>query len=113
MATDPALTPVTPNLPEQATPTALPAPPGEPAPSRLELWVARVQVFVESSFFIWLGMCLIIAPWHEVWTHNSVFAPQSSIRAFLNLGFVRGAVTGLGLVNIWVGIWDAVHYTEK
>jgi hypothetical protein len=33
-------------------------------------------------------------------------------QAVVNHGFVRGALTGLGLINIWIGVWDAVHYHE-
>jgi hypothetical protein len=28
------------------------------------------------------------------------------------LGFVRGAISGLGLVNIWMGIAEAIRYRE-
>jgi hypothetical protein len=25
---------------------------------------------------------------------------------------VRGVITGIGLVDVWIGIWEAVHYKD-
>jgi hypothetical protein len=35
------------------------------------------------------------------------------LRVFFHSYFVRGLVTGLGLVDLWLGISEAVQYREK
>jgi hypothetical protein len=26
---------------------------------------------------------------------------------------VKGVITGIGLIDIWIGIWEAVHYRDQ
>jgi hypothetical protein len=26
--------------------------------------------------------------------------------------FVRGAISGIGIIDLWIGIWEAVHYRD-
>ncbi len=64
-------------------------------------------------FFIELGMVLVVIPWTFVWSDNKLLLMHPQWRALVVNGFTRGVVTGLGLINVWIGIWEAVHYTEK
>lgn len=77
------------------------------------LWAQRIKLVIFVFFSVWLGMLLIVFPWTPVWTHNSLLAGYPAARAVLHHYFTRGAVTGLGLVDIWIGIWAAVQYREK
>jgi hypothetical protein len=71
------------------------------------LWlIIRVLVFIQ------MGMMLLIFPWTPVWTENTLLGANLQLRAIVNNGFLRGAVSGLGLVNIWLGLADAVRYRE-
>jgi hypothetical protein len=63
-------------------------------------------------FLIELGMVLAVSPWTPVWSQNSLLAAHPAVKEFLAQGFIRGAFTGLGLINIWMGIWEAVEYRE-
>ena len=63
-------------------------------------------------FCIELGLALTVLPWLNVWTENSLLAGLPQLREFLGNYFVRGAFTGLGLIDIWIGIWEAVHYRD-
>ena len=99
---------------------ALPAvasnlPQSEPVdqPSSPPIWVQRLQLIVFVVFCVELGMLLAVLPWTRVWTENSLVLSHPGLRAVLQHNFVRGAVTGLGLVDIWLGIWEAVHYRER
>jgi len=98
------------NLPETAPAQAEPA---APRISRQELWKRRALLVVQVLFLIELGMVLAVSPWTPVWNQNSFLAAHPAVREFLNQGFVRGAFTGLGMVNIWMGIWEAVRYREE
>jgi hypothetical protein len=90
------------------------APSPEPAKlSRSELWLQRLKVAITVIFFIELGMVLVVIPWTFLWDDNKLLIMHPSWRTFVVNGFTRGVVTGLGLINVWIGIWEAVHYTEK
>jgi hypothetical protein len=77
------------------------------------VWLQRVSLVVYVSFCIEIGLWLIIVPWKQVWTANSLMASYSSLRAFFHSYFVRGVVSGLGVVDLWLGISEAVRYREK
>ncbi|HUR36210.1 MAG TPA: hypothetical protein VM009_00230 [Terriglobales bacterium] len=63
-------------------------------------------------FFIELGMILVVIPWTPIWTQNNLLSAYPAIKAIADHGFMRGAISGLGLINIWIGISDAVQYRE-
>ena len=85
---------------------------GAEPPSRVEIWRQRLWLGIKVLFFIQIGMMLVVMPWTLVWTQNSLTASHVWLHDLLNHGFVRGAVSGLGIVNLWIGISDAVSYRE-
>lgn len=82
------------------------------APGTLALWKRRVELVVEVIFLIEIGIMLVILPWTNVWTQNSLLTGYPGVQSVINHGFVRGAISGLGLINIYIGIHDAVVYRE-
>src|SRR5260370_40285266 len=93
--------------------TAASGPPLRTSPSRASVWVERAFLVVFVCFCVWIGMLLIVLPWTLAWTQNSLILHYPNLRDFLGLNFVRGLASGLGIVDIWVGIWEAVHYRES
>lgn len=85
--------------------------PPRPVP-RYIVWSHRLSLVVFVVFCIELGMLLAILPWTTVWNQNSFLGDYPTIKAFVQHNFVRGVATGLGLVDIWIGIWEAVHYHD-
>ena len=82
----------------------------------LPLWLRRVMLFVFVAFAVEIGMFLVVVPWYDggrLWSENSLLLHFPTLRAFLAQDFIRGIVSGLGLIDIWVGIWEAVHYKES
>jgi hypothetical protein len=63
-------------------------------------------------FYIELGMLLAVLPWTKLWTENGLVMGLPQLRAIMQMNFVRGLVTGVGLVDIWIGVWEAVRYRE-
>jgi hypothetical protein len=45
-----------------------------------------------------------VLPWSEFWERNYFAQNWPTIRPFVNNSFVRGGVSGLGFVNLLVGI---------
>ena len=64
------------------------------------------QVFsIFSSLLV--GVVLVAAPWTSLWDANYLLQPHAAFRAFLLSPVTRGAVSGLGLVNILLALHEA------
>lgn len=99
--------------PENGPALVKPAPEPTVQESAVALWVHRISLIVYVMFCIEIGLLLAVLPWTRVWTDNSIVVAYPWLRQFLQQNFVRGVVTGLGLLDIWLGIWEAVHYREQ
>ena len=54
-----------------------------------------------------VGLLLIVMPWWPAfWEHNYFALAWPPLRTFLANNFVRGAVSGLGFVNLIAGFAD-------
>jgi hypothetical protein len=84
-----------------------------PTAEGLPIWMQRTFLVVFVILCIELGVVLVVAPWTPVWTDNRLFLNFPQLRTLLRLGFVRGMVSGIGLLDIWIGIWEAVHYKDR
>jgi hypothetical protein len=82
-------------------------------PSSMAIWIDRIALVIRVVFYIELGMLLAVLPWTRLWTDNGLVSSMPNLRQVLQLNFVRGLVTGIGLVDVWIGIWEAVRYREN
>jgi len=78
----------------------------------LQLWLHRASVFLFVLISAVAGVLLIILPWTPEWTDNYLLLSYPSLRTLVSSGFFRGICTGLGLLDIWIGFWEALHYHE-
>ena len=53
-----------------------------------------------------VGLVLVVAPWTSLWESNWLLQPYPALRGALLNAFVRGAVSGLGLVNVLLALHD-------
>jgi hypothetical protein len=60
------------------------------------------------ALFLEVGFALVIVPWSAFWDRNYFAQAVPQVHALITNNFVRGAVSGLGLVNIVVGISELV-----
>ncbi len=86
--------------------------PPQHAPKRPNLWMKRLWLVVFVLFCLEVGIILTVLPWTRIWTENSLLLGHPQIQEFLHQNFVRGLVSGLGLVDIWMGIAEAIRYRE-
>src|ERR1700746_3246747 len=120
--TDPTPFSGTPDKPEEQssqqaeTRTALLDPPRPPEPqpeaSGIQLWMHRISVFLFVLVSAVAGVLLIILPWTPEWTDNYLLLSFPGLRSVISNGFFRGLCSGLGLLDIWIGFWGALHYHE-
>jgi hypothetical protein len=81
-------------------------------PSRLDLWLHRVTVLLFVFVCAVVGVLLVILPWRPEWTDNRLLLTYPALRALVANGFARGVCSGLGMLDIWIGFWEATHYHE-
>jgi hypothetical protein len=79
----------------------------------LQHWLHRISIFLFVLVSAVAGVLLVILPWTPQWTDNYFLGMLPSLRTFISNGFVRGLCSGLGLLDIWIGFWEAIHYQEK
>lgn len=53
-----------------------------------------------------VGSVLVLAPWTSLWDSNWLLQLWPDLRGPVLNAFTRGAVTGLGLVNVVVALGD-------
>ena len=64
-----------------------------------------IVLSVLSSLLV--GLSLVIAPWTAWWDANYLIQPHPAFKALLLSAFTRGAVSGLGLINIMLAVYEA------
>ena len=64
--------------------------------SHLALGIMRVVIF------LWVGLVLAVLPWQDRWTQNTLLISHPALRDFLASYFTRGAISGLGVVDLWI-----------
>ena len=61
-------------------------------------------------FFVQVGLLLVVMPWWPAfWEHNYFALAWPPLRTLLTNNFVRGAVSGLGVVNLFAGFADLAY----
>ena len=102
--------------PQRTAPASAGLPPraaSETASPGAPVWLQRVSLFVLVLFCVYLGVLVSVLPWWtRVWDHNMVLAARPSLAHILHNGYVRGIISGLGLLDIWIGISEAIHYRD-
>lgn len=61
---------------------------------------------------------MIISPRSSYWTENTFLAflvertRITNLTLVMNSDYVRWAVTALGIINLILGIWEAIHFRD-
>ncbi len=103
-------------------------PPSEPPPIRhdspqpslnvgrrpsWQIWLLRIRALLFVTVCATFGVLLIILPWTPKWTDNPLLLMHPNLRDFISSGFARGLASGLGILDLWLGFWEAIHYHEN
>ncbi|MHB8303489.1 MAG: hypothetical protein ACYDC6_11720 [Acidobacteriaceae bacterium] len=63
-------------------------------------------------FCFYVGLVLSLLPWTRYWDDNPYWMTLPFLAPVMSSGFLRGLVSGIGLIDIWIGISEIVHYRE-
>lgn len=73
----------------------------------------RLLTIVYILFCFEIGVFLFVFPWTVIWTKNYFIGHYPMFALFARNYFLRGAVSGLGLADVWLAlfeIWRFRHY---
>jgi hypothetical protein len=85
----------------------------DPQSTPLQMWLHRTSVFLFVLISAVAGVLLVILPWTPEWTDNYLLLQFPVVRTIITTGFFRGFCSGLGLLDIWIGFWEALHYHDR
>jgi len=61
---------------------------------------------VYIAFFLEVGLLLVVLPWSGFWEENYFARAWPPLAAVLTNDYLRGAISGLGVVNLFAGFAD-------
>lgn len=62
------------------------------------------------AYFLEVGLLLVLVPWSAFWGRNYFAGTSPILQDLLRNNFVRGAVSGLGVVNLLMGFRDLADF---
>jgi hypothetical protein len=86
---------------------------------RIPRWLERLELVLRVMLRMYIGLAICYAPWSPMfwepmfWDQNPLFLQFPTLGAIAANGAVRGLVSGLGLLNLWIAFQDAIHYREQ
>jgi hypothetical protein len=67
------------------------------------------------AYFLEVGLLLVLVPWTAFWERNYFAVSSPLFQELLRNNYLRGAVSGLGLVNLLMGFneFSALLYARR
>jgi hypothetical protein len=60
------------------------------------------------AFFFEIGIALLVVPWSAFWDRNYFAEAVPVVHTIITNNYVRGGVSGLGLINLVSGLGELV-----
>jgi hypothetical protein len=95
-----------------SAPSAPPSPSRELdlQPQRIPHWLERGELFLRVMLQMYIGLAVCYAPWsHMFWDQNPLFVRFPTLAIYASNGAIRGLVSGLGLLNLWIAFSDVLR----
>jgi hypothetical protein len=51
-------------------------------------------------------LLLVLIPWSAFWDRNAFLEWSSTLGSLLTSNYTRGAISGLGLINVWAALGE-------
>jgi len=97
----------------EAVARAVGGPPRSPAmqeagAQRGHRWRLAIWIFVCLE----VGIFLLVVPWSPLWTGNLLLVYYPALRPLYLSAFVRGAISGFGVLNLWLGFREVWNFRD-
>jgi hypothetical protein len=88
--------------------------PGKAPQQRIPRWLERAELFLRVMLRMYIGLAVCYAPWSRMfWERNPLFFEFPSLSNLAANGAVRGIISGLGLLNLWIAFQDAIRHRDE
>jgi hypothetical protein len=67
-----------------------------------------VRRLLFAAYFFEVGLLLVIIPWSTFWDQNALLEAVPAVYQWTRSEFIRGAISGLGALNIGAGLAELV-----
>ena len=68
---------------------------------------ARIRTVLLAYVFGVLGAFLLAVPWSPLWDYATLSVAQYAVGPWVRSGWVKGAVSGLGALDLFVALQEA------
>jgi hypothetical protein len=75
--------------------------------------MSRLVAVAFILFCFEIGLFLVFVPWSGLWEHNVLLVYSLTLHRFLLNNFVRGAVSGLGVVDVLLGLSELGRFWKS
>ena len=87
--------------------------PSDQVPQRIPKWLVRIELLLRVMLRMYIGLAVCYAPWSPMfWDQNPLFLQFPTLAGIAGNGAVRGIVSGLGLLNLWIALHDVLRHRE-
>lgn len=59
------------------------------------------------------GLFFTVVPWTRIWTMNPLLHSNLALGMFVDNPFVRGFISGFGVIHLLIGVKDIVQLTRS
>lgn len=81
---------------------------------RIPHWLMRTELYLRVLLRMYIGLAICYAPWSQLfWDQNPLFVQFPTLAIYAANGAVRGIISGLGLLNIWIALQDAIRHRNE
>jgi hypothetical protein len=85
----------------------------EHPPQRIPRWLERAELYLRVLLRMYIGLAVCYAPWSKMfWDQNPLFMHFPTLSIYAANGAVRGLVSGLGLLNLWIAFQDVLRFRD-
>jgi hypothetical protein len=89
-------------------PAAAVQPVPEQRPRHIPRWLLVMEIVLFVILRLYVGVWVVLLPWRGIWTSPWIMH-WPAVAGFIGQGWVRGLVSGLGLLNIWIALGVLFH----
>ncbi len=73
----------------------------------------RIGAVVYLFYLFEAGLLLLLVPWSSIWEGNYFLSQCPALRFLCLNPFSRGAVSGIGLLHLIVGVLDSLAFIRE
>ena len=87
---------------------------------RIPRWLERAELFLRVLLRMYIGLAVCYLPWSRFlpilqplargfWDQNPLFLEFPTLAIYATKGMIRGLISGLGILNLWLAFVEAIH----